>query len=197
MKNVIFDLGAVMFEWNPKNIAVKFTQNTDLQHRIQQELFFHKNWMDFDCGLVSETEAIKIAAKQLNIAEDESTRLFQEVKDSLVLIEKTKDVLQYVKNNNMNAYCLSNISPELFNHLEAQHDLFQLFNGIVTSGEENTAKPGKHIFEILMQRFNLKENDCLFIDDSAANTATAREMGITCVTFKGSEDCYQKIYSHI
>ena len=50
MKNIIFDLGTVMFDWKPKAIAEKFTADADLQQRIQSELFFHKNWMDFDCG---------------------------------------------------------------------------------------------------------------------------------------------------
>ena len=178
MKHVIFDLGAVMFEWNPKAIAENFTSNVELQNRIQTELFFHKSWMNFDCGLVNEQQAIAVASKQLSVSLEEAERLFAEVKESLILILKTKEVLIDVKNNKMNAYCLSNISPELFNYLFEQHDLFGLFNGIVTSGVEHVGKPGKHIFEILLDRNQLKAEECLFIDDSAANTKTATELGI-------------------
>lgn len=115
----------------------------------------------------------------------------------MVLISKTKQVLKDVKDNKMNAYCLSNISPELFHHLKSQHDLFELFDGIVTSGVENVAKPDKRIFEILFERYQLIPDECLFIDDSAANTKTATELGVTSITFKGSADCYQKIYAYI
>jgi len=197
MKNIIFDLGAVMFDWNPKKIAERFTTDSHLQQRIQTELFFHKNWMDFDCGLVTEEQAITIASKQLTLSVQEAKRLFELVKTSLVLLPKTEDVLKQVKKNNLNAFCLSNISPELFKHLASQHDLFELFDGIVTSGVENTAKPDKRIFEILFERYQLRPEECLFIDDSSANTKTADEMGVTTVTFKGSAGCYRQIYRFI
>jgi len=197
MKNIIFDLGAVMFDWNPKKIAESFTTDPGLQQRIQAELFFHKNWMDFDCGLVTEEQAITIASKQLELSVQEAKRLFELVKTSLLLLPKTEAILKQVKKNNLNAFCLSNISPELFKHLASRHDLFELFDGIVTSGAENTAKPDKRIFEILFERYQLQPEECLFIDDSAANTKTADEMGVTTVTFKASADCYQQIYRHI
>lgn len=197
VKNIIFDLGAVMFDWNPKLISETFTADIELQNRIQNELFFHQNWLDFDCGLVTEEEATIIASEQLSLSLAESKRLFELVKISLVLLPQTEQVLKTVKEKNLKAYCLSNISPALFNHLSAKHGLFGLFDGVVTSGAEKTAKPGKRIFKILCERFELDPSECLFIDDSAANTKTATELGITSITFKGLSSCYEEIYKHI
>ena len=197
IKNVIFDLGAVMFEWNPKNISENFTSNVELQQRIQTELFYHQDWIDFDCALITEQETIKRVSKKFELPLIESENLFKQIKQSLVLIEETLDVLKKVKEKGLNAYCLSNISPELFKHLKEQHTLFELFDGIVTSGVENTGKPDKQIFEILLDRYQLKPEECIFIDDSEANTRTATELGISTVTFKGSADCYQQIYTYI
>lgn len=197
MKNIIFDLGAVMFEWNPKVISETFTADIDLQNRIQNELFFHQNWLDFDCGLVTEEEAIIVASEQLSVSLAEAKRLFELVKASLILLPQTEQVLKVVKEKNLKAYCLSNISPALFKHLSAKHSLFDLFDGVVTSGVEKTAKPGKRIFKILCDRFELEPDECLFIDDSAANTKAATELGITSITFKGLESCYEEIYKYI
>jgi len=72
-----------------------------------------------------------------------------------------------------------------------------LFDGIVTSGEENVGKPGKQIFEILLNRYELEVAECLFIDDSSVNTTTAAKLGIATITFKGSHRCYKKIYAYI
>jgi len=194
---VVFDLGAVMFDWNPKAIAENFTSDIELQKRIQSELYYHQDWIDFDCALITEKEATKRASERLGITLKDAKELFKQTKTSLKLIPKTFAVLKKVKEKNLNAYCLSNISPELFNYLFEQHDLFGLFNGIVTSGVEHVGKPGKRIFEILLERNQLKAEECLFIDDSAANTKTATELGITSITFKGSAECYQKINSYI
>ena len=72
-----------------------------------------------------------------------------------------------------------------------------MFDGIVTSGVENTGKPGKQIFQILFNRYDLNPQECLFIDDSAANTATAAGFGVKTITFKGTADCYKKIATYI
>lgn len=197
MKNIIFDLGAVMFNWNPKAIAANFTNDVDLQERIQSQLYYHQDWIDFDNAIITEVGATKRASERLEISLSDSEKLFKQTKESLTLITKTFDVLKDVKDKELNAYCLSNISPELFQYVAARHDLFKLFDGIVTSGEENTGKPNKRIFEILLDRYQLNPLECLFIDDSAANTATAQNLGITTITFKGLASCYDEIYSYI
>lgn len=197
MKNIIFDLGAVMFNWNPKAIAKNFTDDEDLQERIQSQLYHHQDWIDFDNAILTESDATKRASERLGISLLESERLFVQTKESLTLITKTFDLLKDVKDKKLNAYCLSNISPELFQYVAERNDLFELFDGIVTSGQENTGKPGKRIFDILIERFNISTEDSLFIDDSLANTKMADSLGITTVTFKGTNDCYKKIYNYI
>lgn len=197
IKNVIFDLGAVMFNWNPEAISENFTQDVDLQKRIQSQLYYHQDWKDFDCALITETETIKRASKRLEISLVESQELFKQTKESLTLISKTRDVLRDVKDKKLKAYCLSNISPELFNYVCERHDLFELFDGVVTSGEEKTGKPDKRIFEILLERHKLAAAECLFIDDSKDNTATANMLGISTVTFKGLDSCYKDIYTYL
>ena len=197
IKNVIFDLGAVMFDWNPKSIAENFTSDVELQERIQSQLYYHQDWIDFDCALITEEQATQRAAERLDISLLESEKLFQQTKESLSLITETLDVLKRVKDKNLKAYCLSNISPELFSYVFERHDLFELFDGIVTSGEEKIGKPNRRIFEILLTRYDLDPQQCLFIDDSFANTSTAINLGITSITFKGSIDCYKKTYLYI
>lgn len=197
IKNVIFDLGAVMFDWNPKKIAVNFTDDLQLQEKIQSELYYHQDWIDFDCGLITEEEATVRASERLEISLALTKDLFKQTKNSLMLIARTYKVLKEVKEKKLKAYCLSNISPELFKHVKDKHDLFEKFDGIVTSGVENVGKPGKRIFEILFERYSLLPNECLFIDDSVANTATAEDFGVVTVTFKGLDSCYKNIATHL
>ena len=183
-----------MFNWNPKAISERFTDNIDLQKRIQSQLYYHQDWMDFDNALITEKEATIRASERLKISLADAEKLFEQTKKSLVLITKTCDLLHDVKKKKLKAFCLSNISPELFSYLYERHDLFQLFDGIVTSGEEKIGKPNKQIFESLLDRYQLNPEECLFIDDSEANTTTARMLGISSITFKGLESCYRDIY---
>lgn len=197
IKNVIFDLGAVMFDWNPEKITENFTGDVELQKRIQTELYYHQDWIDFDCAVITEKEAISRASERLEIPLMETEKLFEQTKESLALIPETFELLKKVKNKEINAYCLSNISPELFKYLFDRYNLFNLFDGIVTSGVENVAKPDNRIFEILFERYELNPQQCLFIDDSEANTATASMLGVNSITFKGTVSCYNKIEQYL
>lgn len=194
IKNIIFDLGAVMFNWNPQAIVESFTRDRDLQQRILDDFYFHQNWMDFDCGHITEAQAIQRAVDHLFISTEQATRLLEITKQSLVLIPLTEKLLQDVKQSGLSAYCLSNISPELFEYLSNRNKLFKLFDGIVISGEENIAKPDPAIFEVLLNRFKLTPEECFFIDDSQANTESASKLGISSLTFRASSSCYQQVY---
>ena len=58
MKNVIFDLGAVMIDWNPQAISEKFTDDVELQKRIQSQLYYHQDWIDFDNAIIVEVNKL-------------------------------------------------------------------------------------------------------------------------------------------
>jgi len=62
-------------------------------------------------------------------------------------------------------------------------DFLDLFEDIIVSGEEGVAKPDPKIFEILRQRIGRSLAGCIFIDDSMANVAAAREAGLNAILF--------------
>ena len=61
------------------------------------------------------------------------------------------------------------------------------FEGIVVSGTEKTRKPFRRIYDIILDRYNLKAEECIFIDDSLRNVEAARELGIHAIQFKNSQ----------
>lgn len=197
IKNVIFDLGAVLIEWNPEKIVKKFTNDILLQQRILAELYCHQDWLDFDCAKLTEKEIEARTADRLDLSAEETKELFLYTKESLVLIPEMLEVLKNVKDKKLNAYCLSNISPEFLSYLFKRYSFFNLFNGVVTSGKENIAKPNKQIFETLIKRYNLTPQECLFIDDREENTQAASNIGITAVTFVASSESYTEIAAYI
>ena len=94
IKNVIFDLGAVMFAWNPDEITKKFTDNVELQKRIQSGLYYHQDWIDFDNALMTEQEVTKRTSERLKLSLQDTEALFEQTKLSLVLISETLEVLK-------------------------------------------------------------------------------------------------------
>ena len=186
-KNIIFDLGAVMVDWNPHAIAKNFTTDSDLQNTIVNHLFHHNDWSNFDNGLISENELIKLSSKRLSISIYDMQQLMHQAKESLHSKNDMVMLLQLAKKQGLRTFCLSNLSHEWFTYLRQRHDFFTLFEGQVISAQEGIGKPSIEIYQRTLDRYNIQANQTLFVDDRSDNTEAAASLGINCITFEHTE----------
>jgi len=186
-KSIIFDLGAVLIDWNPQAVAQQFTSNPILQQSIGKNLFLHKSWADFDNGQISEVDLIQHASKRLEISLDQTQQLMQSAKKSLDANQDALSLLQLAKTTGLKTYCLSNVSHEWFAYLEQRHNFFQLFDGKVISAQEGMNKPNINIYKTLLNRYKINLKHTLFIDDRSDNTQAATSLGINSITFEHSQ----------
>ena len=80
-------------------------------------------------------------------------------------------------------YLLSNTSDIHAHYFEAQYPVFQYFSGAVYSHLVGCMKPGRPIFEIAARQFGVEPGETVYIDDLAANVATARELGFHALQY--------------
>jgi len=85
-------------------------------------------------------------------------------------------------------YALSNWSAETFSIAQKHYELLNQFDGVVISGLEKTRKPFDDFYHILLNRYDLKPEECLFIDDNHRNVLAAEALGIPSVHFVGAEE---------
>ncbi|KPJ91919.1 MAG: hypothetical protein AMJ55_10610 [Gammaproteobacteria bacterium SG8_15] len=197
MQNWVFDLGAVLLEWNPHAIVSTFTADVDQQKILIREIFLHPDWLAMDCGRLAEVEAIPRAAGRTNLKHQDISALFDIVRESLTVIPASVAILENAKAKGRLLYCLSNMSTENYAYLRNKYSFFDYFHGAVISGQENTMKPEKKIFQILLERFALNPEETLFIDDRPENTRVAKEFGMSAITFSDNSECYAKISNYL
>lgn len=112
-------------------------------------------------------------------------------------IEGTVDILQKLKNvGTYGLYGLTNWSTETFPIALARFDFFSLFDGILVSGVERIRKPNPAFYQLLLSRYNLLANECLFIDDNRRNTEAAIKLGIPSITFENPEQLLKELNVH-
>ena len=79
-------------------------------------------------------------------------------------------------------YGLSNWDAESFELLRIKHaELFDLFDGIILSGQVKANKPHATIYHILLNQYQLQAKDCWFIDDQQENIDAAQKIGINAI----------------
>ena len=188
-KNVIFDIGGVMVDFNPKDFLLERFCNTAIEEQVYQLTFGSKTWQKLDAGLCTRYEG----NQAMLAAAQEAQRLFevQEVLENwtsiLHLRRRMVDLVRRLKNHGYCVYYLSNI-PEDTLELLMRRGLEGVFDGGVASCEVHINKPDPRIYQCLLEKYKLTASECIFIDDSRANVQTAFQLGMNSIQMKDSVD---------
>ena len=185
IKNVIFDLGGVLIDWNPEYVYLEVF-NGD---REKMKWFF-----DEICTM--DWNENQDAGYPLEKATEERIKLFPEYEEWIRIyysrweemlgnqIDGTVAILkQLIDNPNYKVVALTNWSAETFPVALERFDFLHWFEGIVVSGTEKMRKPFNEIYELTLNRFNIEASQSLFIDDNARNIEAAKKMGINTIRF--------------
>ena len=186
VKNIIFDLGGVLIDWNPDYVFLKVFKGDKL--KLQE---FYKKVCTFEWNENQD------AGYPLDKATEERIKIFPEHEDQIrmyygkweeMIGGEIKEVVTILKNlvkeNNFRVLALTNWSAETFPIALKKFDFLHLFEGIVVSGTEKTRKPFSDIYEIILNRYNLIATESIFIDDNIRNIKAANKFGIKTIHFK-------------
>lgn len=180
IKNIIFDLGNVIINYDQQAIIDRFAKTDDEKEYLMESNFKAPEWKRIDLGEIDNDEAIRIINERHNNKYKDLTEEFwhnwykeQKINEDIVAIAKI------LKDKGYNIYVLSNMANATYNYFESI-DFFKLCNGIIISAQEHIKKPDDRIFKILLERYNLEAEECLFIDDDDTNRSyeTANKLGI-------------------
>ena len=108
-------------------------------------------------------------------------------------IGETVDILRELKAKDETLYALTNWSGETFPIALQRFDFLHWFEGTLVSGVEKLAKPDPAIFHLLLNRYNLQAQDCLFIDDSKINIEAASRIGFATHHFTSAQELRQNL----
>ena len=189
IRNIVFDMGQVILKFDPKHFIDR-EKVTDPEDRklILNELFLSVEWAQMDAGTLTEKTA------EPSILERFPERLRGTVRNLLYnwaypreTIPGMEETVRALKDAGYGIYLLSNAS-------KAQHDYWprvpvsEYFDGKLISCDVKVVKPCHRIYELFTEKFGLKPEECIFIDDSTANAAAAIACGWQGIVFHGDAD---------
>ena len=189
IKNIVFDMGRVLIRFDPEYFLTR-EGILDPEDRavILRELFNSVEWAMMDRGDLCEATAELLVLQRI------PERLRQPV--SFLLhhwaqagdaIPGMYELVRDLKDAGYGIYLLSNAStaqPEYWK----QFPVSRLFDGTMISALERCVKPSDEIYRRFTQRFSLRPEACVFIDDTPANVAAAMANGWEGIVFYGDAD---------
>ena len=180
---VVFDLGGVLIEWDPRNLYRKLFDDPDEMESFLAEVTTAE-WNAYQDAGRPWAEAIELLVAE-HPERRELIEAFHGRWPEMLAgeVPGTVEVLADLRAAGLRLLALSNWSAEMFPVARAQFDFLKWFEGIVISGEVGIAKPDRLIFEHLIERFGIEPETALFIDDSSANVLTASVLGFHAIQF--------------
>ena len=181
---VIFDLGGVLIDWNPRNLYRRFFGADEAAMEEFLATVCTTEWNERqDAGRsFAEAEAEAIAAHP---DKAELITAWARHFDEMIpgAIAGSVVVLGELRARGVSLFALSNWSAETFPSQRARFDFLSWFGGIVLSGEEGLIKPDPRIYRTLLARHDVEPSRAVYIDDVAGNAAAATALGIHGVHF--------------
>lgn len=183
VKNVVFDLGNVLLDFNSDQIIADHVKDKKLHQEISEKIFNSREWILLDRGEITAKEATNRFIKRMPHNEELVREIMDNWKHYLTPIQENIEVLNNIAQKPLKLYVLSNFHKEAFEEVYEKYDFFNHFDGMIISYREKTVKPEKEIYEKLIYRYNLKPDSTLFIDDSERNIDTAKKLGFKTILF--------------
>lgn len=183
---VIFDLGGVLIDWDPRHPYRKLFDDEATMERFLAEICSPDWNHQMDGGLPFEhgvAELVKRHPDQADFIEAFWKRWPEMLNGA---IQGTVDILEALHEKGLPLYALSNWSAQTWPHALDRFAFLDRFEGLVISGFEGTMKPRIDIFEILRDRYHIVPRKAVFIDDRAENVAAAERLGFRGIRFQNS-----------
>ena len=185
IENVIFDFGGVLVNWNPRYLYRDYFQDESAMENFLHTVCTDEWNVEQDRG--------RTLAEGTRLLQDkfpEFHALIQLYYDQWEVmlhgdIPETVSLLYQLKEK-YNIYGLTNWSAETIIVAYERFSFFKEFDGIVVSGEEKLIKPDQKLYHLLLDRYNLKAENTIFIDDNLKNVKAAEELGMIAIHFKSS-----------
>lgn len=195
-ENYIFDFGNVLGEFYSEKLTAPYVKNEDAKKRIADVVFDRIYWDRLDEGTITDDEVKAGIRSRLPEEEyDVACKVYDNWVNTLTPVANMQNLVCDIKKSGKKLYLLSNISigfANSYSKVKWIKELFDNFDGVVLSGPIRMVKPNKDIFEYLLEKFNLKADECIFIDDNQNNIDGAELVGIKGYLFDGDASKLRK-----
>ncbi|WHF52545.1 HAD family phosphatase [Chryseobacterium gotjawalense] len=194
IKNIIFDFGGVVMDWDPRYFFKDhFNDDEKMEHFLENIATDEWNAEQDRGRTLAKGTEIQVAKhpeweKEIRAYYDNwTTMLKSEIPHNVAVLRK-------LEHSKYHLFGLTNWSAETFPYALENYDFFKIFQDkIVVSGTEKLIKPDPTIWNVLLDRYQIKAEESVFIDDNFNNIKVAEILGFICVHVKEDTDLEKEL----
>ena len=192
--NIIFDLGAVLIDWNPRYLYRKIFQSEEaMEYFLNNICTSHWNEEQDGGREIKEAEALLLAQypeyrHEILAYYDRWTEMLGgDIPGTVAIFGKLRERRSH------GIYALTNWSAETWPKAVERFEFLSWFDGILVSGQEKMKKPDPAIYRAICNKYGLEAETSLFIDDNHRNIAAAQNLGLQTIHFTTPESLAEEL----
>lgn len=191
-KNYIFDFGQVIVKFDPYYMTSKYVKTEKDIKLVSNVVFDRLYWDKLDEGSITDQEVIDAICERLpEYLHKNAISAYENWYLNIPLIDGMEEIILKLKNKGKRLFILSNISINFADNYHKNSDIkriFDLFEGKIFSAKIGLTKPNEEIFKYILNKYDLKVDETIFIDDSIKNIYGAKKVGIHGYLFNNYPD---------
>jgi len=188
IKNIIFDIGNVLLTFEPREFLLNFTRDMSRIENFISNVNGSKIWLKLDRGVISVEYAKNLFFTKYSEEKELLMLFFENWFEIFEPIQKNIDIMKDLKLNGYKVFALSNFIKESYEFVVKKFSFFSLFDGQVISWKEKYVKPEIEIYKILLERYNLISQGCIFLDDHSSFLVSAEQLGMYTILISKDTD---------
>ncbi len=194
VKNIIFDLGGVLIDFNPENYLRYLGFDEDDIKLFSKIVFKGKEWSMCDSGKYTIFQVEEKLLKDYPQYNQKLRSIFRNLDYNYILFEKeeTSNYLKELSYRGYNIYILSDLSKDCYEY-NRKFNFFKYTKGGVYSFKIGSTKPSMNNYYTLLKKYSLVARECIFIDDRKNNIEAAESIGIYGILFTDLESLKNQI----
>ena len=186
IKNIIFDMGRVLLKFDPQVSLDIYCETSEDKELLYKELFEGPEWIMGDEGTITNGQRYELVKERVPERLHRALKLI--VENWVMCMEPVEGALDFyklVKEKGYQTFVLSNACNRFYGYFPRFYEL-DSFQGVVVSSDVKMIKPNPAIYEYILKTYNLKPEECLFIDDVEVNVEAAKAAGIKGFVFRNN-----------
>jgi putative hydrolase of the HAD superfamily len=197
IRNIVFDLGNVLISFRPSEYLEKNNYPLVKRQIILSDVFWSKEWLLLDNGDLTPGEAIDSIAEKSSLTKQEIALIFNKRTDIMFSLDDTIKILPGLKEEGYMLYYLSNFPADIFDEVKRSYPFFKYFDGGIISADVRFSKPDPGIFNVFFEKYNLRADECFYIDDIEENVIAAVSFGMKGFFTSGSTDVSKELHQRL
>ena len=193
IRNIIFDIGNVLASFRWQEYYAQFGLEQDIYDRLAKATTLSESWTEYDRGVLSNEEILQKFIANDPELEPVIRKCLTHVQGLVGRYDYAIPWLKELKEQGYGLYYLSNFAERARQDCDDALDFLPYMDGGIFSYEEKVIKPEATIYRLLLERYNLNAEECVFFDDVEKNVLAARETGIHGIVFENKEQAMKEL----